>query len=510
MPDQPEQAEQPEQAILALSVGELIRAAERESESLLATAGPADALALIRGWPHVLDGARQLLEAIPLRASDAGDDVNNPQHLTTRVIGMQRQTDRFRPVSAAPHPSMTDAAHNLDEAADLIRRLAPKHLITAAAQGDANAVRVRVARTLANLAHVTGREIRTYSAVVDAADRANAGGRDLAKTLSSRSTDQWLQTVQRHEEMVLGYVNTHRRQLHNEQHAAPFPPSSLGMQLAAWSTTAIRRVSDPQVGANDLRRVAQIEAWVLRVAAGFTAIAGIRGELEPAAVPHIQRRLEEASGQWATVHSQWRLIQTPDRRNDADRTVLSAARALATTVESVTASVDGWRTPAQINAQLAGTSIPPLLRTITEGSGSWPRPTPSCPTNSPQPAGSRRRRSPCSRSPVATRTWPLRPPAFPGTSKASTGPANHSALSTSPATVCTHPAEPRSPSCAPPVPPSTRPPTPPTPRSSSTSNTTPAAARPDGYAADTPPPRGSTRPCQPGHHPLTGPPGFTA
>ena len=368
MPDQPEQAEQPEQAILALSVGELIRAAERESESLLATAGPADALALIRGWPHVLDGARQLLEAIPLRASDAGDDVNNPQHLTTRVIGMQRQTERFRPVSAAPHPSMTDAAHNLDEAADLIRRLAPKHLITAAAQGDANAVRVRVARTLANLAHVTGREIRTYSAVVDAADRANAGGRDLAKTLSSRSTDQWLQTVQRHEEMVLGYVNTHRRQLHHEQHAAPFPPSSLGMQLAAWSTTAIRRVSDPQVGANDLRRVAQMEAWVLRVAAGFTAIAGIRGELEPAAVPHIQRRLEEASGQWATVHSQWRLIQTPDRRNDADRTVLSAARALATTVESVTASVDGWRTPAQINAQLAGTPIPPLLRTITEGS----------------------------------------------------------------------------------------------------------------------------------------------
>ena len=183
MPDWPKQPALPPPA---LSVGELIRSAEQESERLLATAGPADALSLIRGWPDVLGAARQLLEAIPVQATNASNDVNTPQHLTTRVIRMQGQIDRFRPIRADPHPNMTDVAHSLEEAGDLIRRLGPPQLTTTAAQADANAARVRVARTLANLAHLTSREIRTYRAVVEAAHRANAdtgpGHRDQACT----------------------------------------------------------------------------------------------------------------------------------------------------------------------------------------------------------------------------------------------------------------------------------------------------------------------------------------
>jgi hypothetical protein len=65
MPDQPPGNPPDEPSIPALTVGELLRSAERESQALLATAGPADVTALARGWPDVLTAAAGALEAIP-------------------------------------------------------------------------------------------------------------------------------------------------------------------------------------------------------------------------------------------------------------------------------------------------------------------------------------------------------------------------------------------------------------------------------------------------------------
>jgi len=64
MPDQPDQP--------SLSVGELIGWAQRESQTLLATAtaGAAEATTLARGWPDVLTAAQNLLEAIPYAGTD--------------------------------------------------------------------------------------------------------------------------------------------------------------------------------------------------------------------------------------------------------------------------------------------------------------------------------------------------------------------------------------------------------------------------------------------------------
>ena len=62
MPDQPDQP--------SLSVGELIGWAQRESQTLLATAGASEAMALARGWPDVLTAAHNLLEAIPYAGTD--------------------------------------------------------------------------------------------------------------------------------------------------------------------------------------------------------------------------------------------------------------------------------------------------------------------------------------------------------------------------------------------------------------------------------------------------------
>jgi len=60
MPDQTGSAHLP-----ALTVGELIRSAERESEQLLATAGPADATSLARGWVDVLAAAYEVQASYP-------------------------------------------------------------------------------------------------------------------------------------------------------------------------------------------------------------------------------------------------------------------------------------------------------------------------------------------------------------------------------------------------------------------------------------------------------------
>jgi len=82
MPDQPHRRDQP--SLPSLTVGELTRCAERESENLLVTAGPADATSLARGWPDVLAAAQDVLETIPPPASETA---SAPRTSTTSRCG---------------------------------------------------------------------------------------------------------------------------------------------------------------------------------------------------------------------------------------------------------------------------------------------------------------------------------------------------------------------------------------------------------------------------------------
>jgi len=110
VPDQPDQPSLP-----SLAVGELIRCAERESQNLLATAGPADATSLARGWAEVLAGAQNILETIPHTAADTYPVEHH--YLTIRVARMSAQAQRFGPVGLVGHAAMSGVAHTFDEAA---------------------------------------------------------------------------------------------------------------------------------------------------------------------------------------------------------------------------------------------------------------------------------------------------------------------------------------------------------------------------------------------------------
>jgi len=77
---------------------------------------------------------------------------------------MNIQAARFHPVAPAGHPVMSEVADTLNEATQMVGRDVHAWLPTNPdARQDAAVARVQVAETLSNLAHVTGREIRSYA-----------------------------------------------------------------------------------------------------------------------------------------------------------------------------------------------------------------------------------------------------------------------------------------------------------------------------------------------------------
>ncbi len=370
MPEQPDRpSDQPDQSVQpSLSVGELIGWTRRESQTLLATAGAAEALTLARGWPDVLTAAHNLLEAIPYGGTDDDPHPVGPHYLSLQVGHLDLQAARFNHLAPTGHPVMIEVADTLTEATQQVGRNGHAWLPTnPGARQDAAVARVQVAETLSNLAHVTGREIRGYTLMTAAAYRANRGHRDLPKALGSQTAERWLRMLDSHEEVLLGYVRRHRRELYGQRQIPPLPASALGVQLAAWSTTALRRIADPQVNAADLRQVAANEAGILRFATALTAAASVSGELGPDVAAHLHRRLDAAGTQWAATARQWQLLHTPTG-GGPDRNLMIQGRTMLTSLDRVTNNPDGWCSPTEIAARLAGTPITPLLRAATDGS----------------------------------------------------------------------------------------------------------------------------------------------
>ena len=351
------------------SVTELMGWARRESQTLIATAGAAEATSLASGWPQVLAAAQRFLEAIPHTGNADEDPYRVDRHdLTMEVDLMALQAGRFHPVAPTGHPVMSDVADTLDEAARRVQRDTHAWLPTNPdARQDAAVARVHVAETLANLAHVTGREIRGYAEMAHTANDANGSHGQLPRTLRSQTAERWLRMLDSHEEVLLGYVRRHRGELYGHRQAPPPPHSALGVQLAAWSTNALRRVADPHVSALDLRHVAAAEANILRLATALTAAASTSAQIDPDVTAHLHRRLDSAGAQWATTAHQWRLLHTP-AAGGPDRDLMVQARAMMTALDRVTSKPYGWCTPAEIAKRLQGTPITPLLRSITEGS----------------------------------------------------------------------------------------------------------------------------------------------
>lgn len=350
------------------TVGELLAAADHAALQLVGATEPNDALPLAAGWADVLDAAYQVLAAIPEPAVGERPVDGTNHYLTTRLEQMAGQAHRFNPIDVQPHPTAGRVAETLQQAADLLRRHAhPGMVRSPEGRADAAAARVRVARTVAALAHVTGGEMQAYAQQSGEGKRAAQRTRAPARVLQGQALTRWVRILQRHEQQALDYVTGHLRDLDGEQRGPAAPVSAFGVAVASWSTQAIRRAADPHVSGADLQHIAHAENALLKAAAVLTSAAIERGELDPAAGRHLHRRLQATAAGWATVAGQWGWACTPDAPRAAATTTRESAT-LHVAIEATTRSANSWAGPRDVAQRLAGLDILPVVRTITDGS----------------------------------------------------------------------------------------------------------------------------------------------
>ena len=350
------------------TVGELLAAAEIAALQLVGDAEPHDALPLAAGWRDVLTAAHQVLAAIPEPALGERAADGTTHYLAVRVEKMAIQAHRLSPIDVPPHPTAGRVAETLQQAGDLLRRHAhPGMVRDPKGIADAAAARVRVARTVAALAHVTGREVAAYARQATDAERAAQGAPTPARALSRAAAAKWVRVTQTHEQQALDYVTGHLRDLAGEQRGPAAPVSAFGVAVASWSTQAIRRTADPHVPAADLQHIAHAQNALLKAAGVLTSAAIERGELDPAAGRHLHRRLQATAADWASVARQWGWAQTPDAPRAAAETARQSG-ALHVALATTTRSGGPWASPRDVAQRLAGTNILPVVRAIVDDS----------------------------------------------------------------------------------------------------------------------------------------------
>lgn len=226
---------------------------------------------------------------------------------------------------------------------------------------------MRVARTIAAMAHVTGAELQAYTRQVTTMDRVASGARTPARARSTTAAARWVRMLQSHEQQTLDYVTGHLRELDGERPGPAVPVTAFGVALADWTMQAIQRVADPYVPGADLQHIAHAENALLKTAAVMTAAAVEHGELDTDAGRHLHRRLHAAAVGWATVSDQWGWVRTPDAaRATPEATSASAALHVAIVVTTRTGAT--WTSPLDVVQRLDGVPLLPLVRTIVEDS----------------------------------------------------------------------------------------------------------------------------------------------
>lgn len=351
-----------------LSVAELIRAAEREALRTQGQTGPADAIALAAGWLTVLQAAHEAAAALPGPGPHTGTATAPAHYLTVRIAQMASQARLFRPPQAAPLPAMTNIATTLHDAATLLSRDA--HAWTAAdpqARQDAAAARVRIAKTVAALAHAIARDMHALSGQLLHDQRATPRRRPGPAVMSTDTRARWVRMAQTHEQRALEYVTSHSGQAHHDRPTAAPAASSVGLLLATWSATAIRASADPHVSSTELARIGRTQAALLRTATALTAAAVHRGELDATVGPHLLHRLDVAAARWHDAAQHWTWARTPEPPPPSTDTV-TTGRAVFTALEALTRGAGGWLTPQQIEQRLHGAPIVPLVQSVTETS----------------------------------------------------------------------------------------------------------------------------------------------
>jgi len=272
------------------TVGELLTTAELAALRLVGDTEPNDALPLAAGWAAVVDASYEVLAAIPQATVGDTPLAGTDGHLTARLQRMAMQAHRLPPIDIQPHPTAARITETLRQAAGLMHRHAyPGLTRDPEAREDTAAARVKVARTIAAMAHVTGAELQAYTRQVTDLDRAASGAKTPARALSNTAAARWVRMVQNHEQQTLDYVTGHLRDLDGERPGPAVPVTSFGVALASWTMQAIQRIADPHVPGADLQHIAHAENALLKTAAVLTAAAVERGELDTDTGRHLHR-----------------------------------------------------------------------------------------------------------------------------------------------------------------------------------------------------------------------------
>lgn len=350
------------------TVGELLNAAECAALRLVGDTEPNDALPLTAGWAAVVDAGYEVLAAIPQPTVGEVPLAGPDGRLTTRLQRMAMQAHRLPPLDIAPHPTAARVAATLRQAAGLLHRHAHPGLARdPEARADAAASRVKVARTVAAMAHVTGGELQAYTRQVMDADRAASGAPKPARALSSIAVARWVRMVQGHEQQALDFVAGRLRDLDGERPGPGVPGAAFGLALTSWTIRALQRTADPGVSGADLQHIAHAENALLKTAVVLTAAAVARDELDTDTGRYLQHRLQAAAAGWATVGGLWGWVRTPDAQRASPDTT-SAAAALHVAIAVATRSGATWTNPLDVVQRFDGVRLLRLVQTIVEDS----------------------------------------------------------------------------------------------------------------------------------------------
>lgn len=355
-----------------LTIVELLAAADRDARLLLGHTAPEDGPGLAAAWPELLRAAAVLLANVPQPSTPRTSD--HRPGLDGHVSGMLAEATAAPPLPLPPpHVGCARIIDTWYQAAAQARRptRSPTTARDAAAlRVDPAALRTRVARTLATVSHVAGREMLAHAQ--HRLDVDAAGPRPswvMRKPAPGPTEEQWVRMLHRHEHHALDHLVTSspggRTGAGRRQPRPPRPGPALPAEVAAWSIVARRQSCDPQGGAPALHRVALTQRAALYAMAALAHAAVYRGDIPAAASPHLQARIDVAARTWGGMAEQWRWAQVTRSREPTEADA-ETSRALFTAIDTDLRRRNSWLGPDEVNKRFAGEPLVPMLRTILE------------------------------------------------------------------------------------------------------------------------------------------------
>ncbi len=360
------------------TVAELLAAADRDARQLLGHTEPDDGPGLTAAWPELLRSAAVLLASAPQpRMPQTSDDL---PALDGHVQDMLAEAKAAPPLQLpSPHDSCARIIDTWYQAAAQASR--PAHSPTAndhtpnnpakpADLVDPAALRTRVARTLATVAHVAGSELQAHTQRrqdVDARDPRPQWVMSKSNPPPKHAEVQWTRMLYRHEHHALDHIaapsTEDRPEPSNQRFRGPGP--TLPAEVATWSILARRQSTDPQSGARDLRRVALTQRAALYATASLAHTAVHRGEIPGEAGPHLQARINAAARSWAEVADQWSWAHLSRAREPTEASAEVSGRLFAA-INTNLRSRNTWLSPGDVDDRFAGVPLVPMLRSILE------------------------------------------------------------------------------------------------------------------------------------------------